>query len=683
VVFRRVTKLIQQGNLLPCALRAFGVLGGRVSNALERKSALENGSYRTNVRVDASRFPSFFSLDESLDVPSQERETLSKLSASFCQHRFDLLGSGWVNIFRGMSPNGLEGVSFTPNPVADKRKPFKVNQSNFSESNRIWCLIRRKDYEPIHWHIAYRSGYEWSPECWRTDARKGLPRGVDIKEPWELSRMQHLVPMALHTTLEPEDAQATVEEIESQILDFIASNPPGFGVNWACTMDVALRACSWLISFDLCRASSAQFSDEFMKVFGRSIYEHAHFISHHVEWSDLTRGNHYLFDVIGLLFCSAYLPQTKQTDEWFAFATREFLREIERQFNEDGSNIECSTAYHCFVSEAVTYTVSLLVSVLKFRGESAVKILPEGPLGFLAKRAGHVWFSKRNPRPDPRVASDSVNKTLAMHLDKMKGFIEDITRPDGSIINVGDNDSGFFVKLGNKYAESLTTGDELLQDLHRGHVFCLINDFLHGTTSIWVSAMLPARLSLPECRTKGHHISVGKKSPLKEHSSKFTFSRMIPIPSEGSAWCCRHYPQFGLWSLRNDVVYVAVRLLPVSGQVVSHAHSDLLSTCVSIGESNPIEDPGVPFYTPFPDIAAQYRSATVHFAPEGISAEVLKQMDVRTFSDGVSIFSGRQVLLEVQIEKGNIRIRSDYPLPNLRQGCFRAVPVSPGYGKIT
>jgi len=144
------------------------------------------------------------------------------------------------------------------------------------------------------------------------DARKNLPRGVDIKEPWELSRMQHLTVMAVDAAQNSELRDVIAEEIECQILDFIANNPPKFGVNWTCTMDVALRAISWLVSYDLCRSAGVKFSRSFTETMGRSIYEHAHFITHHLEWSDLTRGNHYLFDIIGLIFCCSYLPETKK-----------------------------------------------------------------------------------------------------------------------------------------------------------------------------------------------------------------------------------------------------------------------------------------------------------------------------------------------------------------------------------
>ena len=58
------------------------------------------------------------------------------------------------------------------------------------------------------------------------------------------------------------------------------------------------------------------------------------------------RSNHYLSDIVGLLFIAAYLPPTAETDAWLAFATNELVGETERQFHRDGGHYEGSTSYH-------------------------------------------------------------------------------------------------------------------------------------------------------------------------------------------------------------------------------------------------------------------------------------------------------------------------------------------------
>lgn len=78
------------------------------------------------------------------------------LAADFnIKHYFDLLGSGWVQ-------NNQEDTSST-------------------------------DYRLIDWHKDFKSGYRYSANTWYKDIKSGLIPGVDIKVPWESSRMQHLV----------------------------------------------------------------------------------------------------------------------------------------------------------------------------------------------------------------------------------------------------------------------------------------------------------------------------------------------------------------------------------------------------------------------------------------------------------------------------------------------------------
>ena len=60
---------------------------------------------------------------------------------------------------------------------------------------------------------------------------------MDIKVPWELSRFQHFTILGQAYILSKEEKYA--QEFVNQVTDWIEHNPVGFGVNWACPMDVA------------------------------------------------------------------------------------------------------------------------------------------------------------------------------------------------------------------------------------------------------------------------------------------------------------------------------------------------------------------------------------------------------------------------------------------------------------
>jgi hypothetical protein len=97
-------------------------------------------------------------------------------------HRFDLLGSGWVEVKRaGFKEQGLSNV---------------VPQAALSESERIWKCIDAS-YSPIDWQLDFKSGHRWSEQEWYQAVRVAPVAGADIKVPWELARCQHLPQMAL------------------------------------------------------------------------------------------------------------------------------------------------------------------------------------------------------------------------------------------------------------------------------------------------------------------------------------------------------------------------------------------------------------------------------------------------------------------------------------------------------
>jgi hypothetical protein len=150
-----------------------------------------------------------------------------------------------------------------------------------------------------------------------------------------------------------------LREFENQVLDFIATNPPRFGVNWRCTMDVAIRVSNWLLAYDLFKRSGETLSAPFEKVFFRSVSEHGKHIFGNLEWHLKLSTNHYLANIVGLFFVAAYLPISSEVKQWLKFSFKELLLEVENQFHKDGSNFEGSTSYHRLSAEMVTYATAL------------------------------------------------------------------------------------------------------------------------------------------------------------------------------------------------------------------------------------------------------------------------------------------------------------------------------------
>jgi hypothetical protein len=117
-----------------------------------------------------------------------------------------------------------------------------------------------------------KSGYRWSAKKFYKDIKFGDKPGVDVKVPWGLSRMQHLPQLTLlYSSYHDKNSSIKYnkysQEFRNQILDFISTNPVGYGVNWACPMDVAIRAINWLVSYDIFSFSGVKYDSEFKIIF--------------------------------------------------------------------------------------------------------------------------------------------------------------------------------------------------------------------------------------------------------------------------------------------------------------------------------------------------------------------------------------------------------------------------------
>ena len=235
----------------------------------------------------------------------------------------------------------------------------RLSSPNLAEARRIWRLIDR-NYVPIDWQLDFKSGYRWSELTPSQKIKYGTVRGADVKVPWELARMQHLPQLAFAASTDPGERGRYSREFRNEILDFIATNPPRFGVNWAMTMDVAIRVANWLIAYDLFRASGATFDEPFQRTLARSVQDHGKHIIENLEWDPTLRGNHYLADVTGLLSVAAWLPRTSVADAWLCFAVGELLAEVDAQFHPDGGNFEASTSYHRLSGELAVYGLALI-----------------------------------------------------------------------------------------------------------------------------------------------------------------------------------------------------------------------------------------------------------------------------------------------------------------------------------
>src|SRR6185295_3056952 len=139
-------------------------------------------------------------------------------------------------------------------------------------------------------------------------------------------------------------------EVARQLDDFVEANPPGLGVNWTCTMDVGLRAVSWSMGLELVRNSGA-LDDAFWARAYRALFDHGVFIRNNLENKYEVTSNHFLSNLLGLMFLGAVFADLEQGAEWLSFSRTAIDREMTVQVLGDGADYESSIPYHRLVTE--------------------------------------------------------------------------------------------------------------------------------------------------------------------------------------------------------------------------------------------------------------------------------------------------------------------------------------------
>ena len=221
-----------------------------------------------------------------------------------------------------------------------------------------WPLLGfgEKDFgKSINWNRDPLSGRLW-PLDYHASILLWHDDGSDIRVLWEFNRLGHLITLGRSYALTKDESFA--DEFFNQVDSWREQNPVGRGANWACAMEVALRAMNLLTTFSLVRQSQG-LSEKRLLNFLAMLDQHGRHIKRNLEFSNIATSNHYLSDVVGLLWLGIMLPELSASDEWRSWALPEMLREMDNQILPDGADFEASTGYHRFVLELFLYSFIL------------------------------------------------------------------------------------------------------------------------------------------------------------------------------------------------------------------------------------------------------------------------------------------------------------------------------------
>jgi hypothetical protein len=207
----------------------------------------------------------------------------------------------------------------------------------------------------IDWRRDPLSTYEWPLE-YHADITFSRRDGSDVRVLWELNRFNHFITLARAYSVTRDERLCL--EFFRQLERWREQNPVGRGANWACAMEVALRAMNLLAAFEVFRHAEELTEERLMMVL-TTLDQHGAHIRRNLEFSHIATSNHYLSDVVGLLWLGVMLPELRDARAWRRFGLAEMLSEMDKQVLDDGADFEASTGYHRMVLELFLYSFVL------------------------------------------------------------------------------------------------------------------------------------------------------------------------------------------------------------------------------------------------------------------------------------------------------------------------------------
>ena len=394
--------------------------------------------------------------------------------------------------------------------------------NTYYEVDKLFEIIifgKKIDHQAINWHCDYKSGYCYCAEK-RFDKlkiNKLFNQGIEVKFPWELSRFNFGIDLALHYR-QSSDLKYYIL-FKNLVTNWLEKNKFLMGVNWICTMEVAIRAANWIVAANLFESVFWR-DDTFVCMMSKSLFQHALYINKFPEKFPLSENNHLIADYSGLFVLAFSFRHTSMGKRLLEIAKRGLIYCMEKQIGEDGINFEHTIPYHRLTLEFL-----------------AVPVLLEESTGF--------------------------PKTYYKKLFRMFEFVTAYTDSNGNAPQIGDNDSGRFLKLSNSEEQNhrylLEIGQEIFDyhfDLETANSSNLIPVIKNGFTKI----------NLPE-------------------------TGIIPRNCNQSVF----FPDSGFYFLKNELFSLAI-YCPTRNQG-GHRHFDSGSFTLSYKGTPIVVDPGTGVYT--------------------------------------------------------------------------------------
>jgi hypothetical protein len=255
---------------------------------------------------------------------------------------------------------------------------------------------------PIDWRLDPVSGRHSAAAHWsRIDPLDAAAVG-DSKVVWELSRHQWLITLgeAYRLTGDEKYARVAVDYLRQWLRD----NPAGSGINWASSLEAALRVISWSWAIAMFRGSEQLSPELFLRML-EGVSLHAARVEKYLSYY-FAPNTHLTGEALGLFYAGVLYPDLQGASRWRNLGAQILIEQSERQILSDGVYFEQSMCYQRYTAEIYLHFLVL---------------------------------AERNAIALPRRVAERVERLLDV--------LVALRRPDASLPDIGDADGGWLLPL--------------------------------------------------------------------------------------------------------------------------------------------------------------------------------------------------------------------------------------------
>lgn len=253
----------------------------------------------------------------------------------------------------------------------------------------------------INWHLEPVSGKHIPFKHWKQFDELSTDETGDKKIVWELNRHQYFFTLGAAYWLTGDERYAKVFALH---LDgWMQENPPGIGINWFSSLEVAFRAISWIWAFHFFKDSTS-FTPELFQNALKFIYQHGRHLEKYLS-TYYSPNTHLTGEALGLYYLGTQFSFFKSAKNWRETGEKILFAELDRQIFADGVYFEQTTWYQRYTADFYT----------------------------------HFYVLKTLNGGD---ASKKSEEKLSEKLQKLTDFLMSATRPDGTTPLIGDDDGG-------------------------------------------------------------------------------------------------------------------------------------------------------------------------------------------------------------------------------------------------